>query len=107
MRNVSVKLLTQILEEMKSMRSDINDVKGELNGVRGELDDVKSGLIEIRGEIGEVKETQEIMQTQISETNRVVQAIREAQEVTSAKLDNLSMDVHILHGEIASLKQQT
>lgn len=44
------------------------------------------------------------MSTQLQETNEIVRAIRDRQEETDAKLDALSMDVHKLHGEVASVK---
>ncbi|MNP83219.1 hypothetical protein D3C76_1821030 [compost metagenome] len=45
------------------------------------------------------------MQTQLSETNSIVRAIRDRQEESDAKLDALSMDVHKQHGELSSLKE--
>ncbi|AZS18479.1 hypothetical protein EI981_26395 [Paenibacillus lutimineralis] len=59
----------------------------------------------MKSELGSLKETQALMQSQLSETNAIVRAIRDRQEETDAKLDALSMDVHKLHGELTHLKE--
>lgn len=43
----------------------------------------------------------------VDEVKQIVLALREGQEVTNAKLDALSMDVHKLNGELSAVKEQT
>ena len=42
-----------------------------------------------------------LIQTQQNETNQLIQAIRDRQEETDAKLDSLSMDVNKIHGIVS------
>lgn len=58
----------------------------------------------MKSEIKDIKESQHLMQTQLNKTNEIVRAIRHRQEETNTKLDALSMDVYRLHGEVLSLK---
>ncbi|KEF40255.1 hypothetical protein M670_00277 [Schinkia azotoformans MEV2011] len=51
-------------------------------------------------EIKDIKETQNLMQSQLKETNEIVHAIRDRQEETDAKLDSLSMDINKIHGVV-------
>ena len=62
-------------------------------------------LRKILEEIQSVKETQNLTQTQLTETNQIVRAIRDRQENTDAKLESISMDVNKIHGEIISIKE--
>lgn len=79
------KILEQILEELKSMNKRIDSIEEE----------VKS-----------TKDTQKLMQTQLTETNQIVRAIRDRQDETDAKLDALAIDVHKLHGELNFVKEE-
>lgn len=69
------------------------------------LHQILQKLDQIETEVTSLKGTQELMQTQLGETNAIVRAIRDRQDETDAKLDALSMDVHKLHGELSSLKE--
>lgn len=78
---MSEKLLLQILEELKSIKE-----------AQQSMEDMQQSMLE----------TQQLMQAQLKETNQIVSAIRDRQEETDAKLDN--MDIHTLHGAVAEIK---
>lgn len=76
-----------------------------LHQILQKLDQIDFKVQTITRDVESLKGTQELMQTQLGETNAIVRAIRDRQDETDAKLDALSMDVHKLHGELSSLKE--
>lgn len=42
----------------------------------------------------------------LDELKEIVVALRDHQEETDAKLENLTMDVHKMHGDVTSIKEQ-
>lgn len=108
---MSEQLLHQILQkldhiesEQQSLRSDMQSMKSDMQSMKSDIQSMKSDMQSMKSDILGLKETQGLMQTQLQETNEIVRAIRNRQEETDAKLDALSMDVHKLHGEVASIK---
>lgn len=45
------------------------------------------------------------IKSQLDENTQITKTIRDRQEETDAKLENLSMDVHKIKGELLSLKE--
>ncbi|WP_229520839.1 hypothetical protein [Paenibacillus sp. GM2] len=95
---MSEQLLQQIIQKLDRIENDQQAMKSDMGSMKSELGSMKS-------ELGSMKETQALMQSQLSETNAIVRAIRDRQEETDAKLDALSMDVHKLHGELTHVKE--
>lgn len=95
---MSEQLLQQIIQKLDRIENEQQAMKSEMGSMTSELGSLKS-------ELGSLKETQSLMQSQLSETNAIVRAIRDRQEETDAKLDALSIDVHKLHGELTHLKE--
>ncbi|WP_203246306.1 hypothetical protein [Sporosarcina beigongshangi] len=80
---MSEQLLQQILGEFKEMRTEMQEFKTEMQGFKTE---------------------QQSMKAQLDENTQLTRAIFDRQEETDAKLENLTMDVHKLHGEVAEIK---
>ena len=102
---MSEQLLQQILQKLDRIENEQQAMKSDMGSMKSELGSMKSELGSMKSELGSLKETQALMQSQLSETNAIVRAIRDRQEETDAKLDALSMDVHKLHGELTHLKE--
>lgn len=102
---MSEQLLQQIIQKLDRIENEQQAMKSEIGSVKSELGSVKSELGSMKSELGSLREIQALMQSQLSETNAIVRAIRDRQEETDAKLDALSMDVHKLHGELTHLKE--
>ena len=49
----------------------------------------------------------ESLESQTTENTQLLKAVINRQEETDAKLDNMAMDIHKLHGEVTSLEDQT
>ncbi|WP_334072177.1 MULTISPECIES: hypothetical protein [Paenibacillus] len=95
---MSEQLLHQILQKLDHIETDVQTMKSDMQTMKSDMQTMKKDVVSL-------KETQELMQTQLGETNAIVRAIRDRQDETDAKLDALSMDVHKLHGELSSLKE--
>ncbi|WP_227011599.1 hypothetical protein [Paenibacillus lutimineralis] len=102
---MSEQLLQQIIQKLDRIENEQQAMKSDMGSMKSELGSMKSELGSMKSELGSLKETQALMQSQLSETNAIVRAIRDRQEETDAKLDALSMDVHKLHGELTHLKE--
>lgn len=91
--------------EMQTVKSDMQTIKSEMQTMKSEMQTMKSDMQTMKADIQSVKGTQELMQTQLDETNAIVRAIRDRQDETDAKLDALSMDVHKLRGDFVLLQE--
>lgn len=91
--------------EMQTMKTDMQTMKSDMQTMKSDIEIMKSDMGTVKSDILDLKESQGLMQIQLNETNAIVRAIRDRQEETDAKLDALSIDVHKLHGEIASIKE--
>lgn len=80
------------------MKNDIHDVKSELGNVKNDIHDVKSDIHDVKSELHHVK-------SQLNENTEIIKAILHRQEETDAILDQLTVDVHQLHGEMTKLKK--
>lgn len=101
---MSEQLLHQILQKLDHIESEQQSLRSDMQSMKSDMQSMKSDMQSMKSDILGLKETQGLMQTQLQETNEIVRAIRDRQEETDAKLDALSMDVHKLHGEVASIK---
>lgn len=52
-----------------------------------------------------ILEKLELLESGQKKLNQIVQAIRDRQENSDAKLESVSMDVHKLHGEMTNIKE--
>ncbi|MFD3259340.1 hypothetical protein ACE3MQ_12085 [Paenibacillus lentus] len=109
---MSEQLLREILQkvsnieiEQGSMKSDMQTMKSEMKIMQSDMKTIKSEMQTMKADVQSVKGTQELMQTQLNETNAIVRAIRDRQDETDAKLDALSMDVHKLRGDFVRLQE--
>lgn len=101
---MSEQLLHQILRKLDQIEAEQSSMKTDFQSMKSDMQSIKTEMQSMKADIVGLKESQELMQTQISETNSIARAIRDRQEETDAKLDALSMDVHQLHGELSSIK---
>lgn len=73
--NLTLRVLIDIREEMRGMRSELVEVKGELVEVKGELVEVKGELVEMKDELVHVNERLANMDAAIKDTNVTVRFI--------------------------------
>lgn len=76
-----------------------------LNQILEELQSVKKTQSLMHTQLTDMKETQNLMQTQLTETNEIVHAIRDRQDETDAKLENLTFQNHKLQGDVVAIKE--
>lgn len=77
------KMLELILQKIDGLGAKVDSLEAKVGGLEAKVDG---------------------MQAQIDENTQIIKAIHHRQEETDAKLDNIAMDVHKLHGEVATLK---
>ncbi|WP_078428139.1 hypothetical protein [Alkalihalobacterium alkalinitrilicum] len=82
---MSDQILQQILQELKIIKSDQQQMKDDQQEMKSDIQNMKPLL---------------------DENTAIVKAIRDRQEETDAKLENLATDVHQIHGEIARLDEK-
>lgn len=64
-------------------------------------------LLDILSELKFMREELSSVKSQTEENTQLLQAVIHRQEESDAKIDNMAMDVHKLHGEVAAVKDQT
>ncbi|WP_342509631.1 hypothetical protein [Sporosarcina sp. FSL K6-2383] len=101
---MSEQLLQQILIEFKEMRTEMQEFKTEIQGFKTEMQGFKTEMQGFKTEMQGFKTEQQSMKVQLDENTQLTRAIFDRQEETDAKLENLTMDVHKLHGEVAEIK---
>ncbi len=72
-------------EDMQTVKSDIKDLKGDVQTLKGDVTNLKSGQAEL---------------FQLSS------AIRNAQELTNAKLEGLTLDVRRAEGNLVRIEEK-
>ncbi|MEK5037986.1 hypothetical protein [Sporosarcina sp. FSL K6-3457] len=130
---MSEKILLQILAEVKDLRTDVNDIKADITGIKSEITSMKTDITGIKSEITSMKTDitgikseitsmktditgikSEItvmkaditsMKAQLDKNTQIIKVIRDRQEETDAKLENLTMDVHHMRGELTALTE--
>lgn len=95
---MSEKILLQILAEVKDLRTDVNGIKADITGIKSEITGMKADITGIKSEITGMK-------AQLDENTQIIKVIRDRQEETDAKLENLTMDVHHMRGELTALTE--
>ncbi|EKN64573.1 hypothetical protein P9E76_06925 [Schinkia azotoformans] len=65
-----------------------------MNEIKGMKEDIKG-----------LKEDNQSIKSQLEENTQLTKAIHHRQEESDAKLENLSMDMHLMRGELSSLKE--
>ncbi|MCL1632762.1 hypothetical protein M3N64_12610 [Sporolactobacillus sp. CPB3-1] len=121
---MSEKVLLQILDKLTGMDARFDHLEMRLDRVEARLDQIETRMdriesrmdqietrmdriesrmdqIEIR--MDQLEEKQDLMQEQLNETNRVLKAVYDRQEVSDAKLVALSSDVDSLHGYVKKI----
>ena len=81
---MSEKILLQILAEVKDIRTDVNGIKVEITDMKADITSIKA---------------------QLDENTQIIKVIRDRQEETDAKLENLTMDVHHMRGDLTALTE--
>ena len=100
---MSEKILLQILAEVKDLRTDVNGMKVEFTGIKSEITGMKADITGIKSEITGMKADITSMKAQLNENTQIIKVIRDRQEETDAKLENLTMDVHHMRGDLSAL----
>lgn len=95
---MSEKLLLQILAEVKDLRTDVNGIKSEITDMKADINGIKSEITGMKADITSMK-------AQLDENTQIIKVIRDRQEETDAKLENLTMDVHQMRGEVTALAE--
>ena len=102
---MSEKILLQILAEVKDLRTDVNDIKTDITGIKSEINGLKADITGIKSEITDMKADITSMKAQLDENTQIIKVIRDRQEETDAKLENLTMDVHHMRGDLTALTE--
>lgn len=102
---MSEQLLREILQKVSNIEIEQGSMKSDMQTMKSDMETIKSEMQTMKADIQSVKGTQELMQTQLNQTNAIVRAIRDRQDETDAKLDALSMDVHKLRGDFVRLQE--
>lgn len=84
-------------EELKLMLQEV---------LQEALKPIKNDIALIKGEINLIKDDIALVKVQLSETNEIVRAIRDRQEETDAKIESMDMEIHKLHGSVATLNEK-
>lgn len=92
-------LLQQILSELKEVKTDIQGMKTDIQGMKTDIQVLKT-------DVSSIKKEQQLMKIQLDENTQMIRAIYDRQEETDARQEALTMDVHKLHGEVASIKEE-
>lgn len=82
----------------------LHQILHKLDHIKSEQQSMKSDIQSMKSDILDLRETQELMRAQLQETDEIVRVILDRQGEIDAKLDALSLDVHKLQGELASIK---
>lgn len=81
------------LQDMKAdiadMKTDMAEVKAEQKAMKADIAEVKAEQKAMKADIAGLKTEQTMMTKQIHENHMMLSAIREAQELTHAELDQL------------------
>ncbi|SOB93768.1 hypothetical protein SAMN05880501_101696 [Ureibacillus xyleni] len=64
-------------------------------------------MSQFKAELSQVKTEMSQVNAQLDENTQITKAILHRQDETDAKLDQLAMDVHNLHAEVASTKEES
>lgn len=99
-------LLQQILREIQGVRGEMSDLKQDVSTLKQGVGDLKHDVSTLKQDVGDLKQSQNIMQQQLDENTQMLKAILHRQDETDAKLDNLSLDVHKLHGIVTANTQK-
>jgi len=109
---LSEKILQQILVEMQDLTKEVSGIKleiagikSEVTGIKSEVADIKSEVTGIKSEVTGIKSEVTGIKSQLDENTQIVKVIRDRQEETDAKLENLTMDVHHVRGELTALSK--
>lgn len=70
------------------------------------LQQILTELTGIKNEVTGIKNEQATIKSQLEENTQLTKAIFNRQEETDAKLENLTMEVHKIHGDLSSLKDE-
>lgn len=96
----------EIKVEQQEMRAEVQEIKVEQQEMRTGVQAIKVEQQGMRTELQEVKAEQRLMSAKLDENIQITHAIFDRQEETDAKLGALTMDVHKIHGEITSIKEE-
>ena len=102
---MSEKILLQILAEVKDLRIDVNGIKAEITGIKSEITGMKADINGIKSKITGMKADITSIKAQLDENTQIIKVIRDCQEETDAKLENLTMDVHHMRGDLTALTE--
>ncbi|GMO01444.1 hypothetical protein [Parageobacillus thermoglucosidasius] len=99
-------------EEQLTIRKEQQIIRQEQQAIRQEQQTIRQEQQTIRREQQillqgqkRLEEEQAFLQSGLKELNELMTALLHRQDETDAKLEAPATDVHIIHGEIASLKQ--
>ncbi len=109
---MSDKILLQILAEVKDLRTDVNVIKSEMTGMKSDITSMKaditgmkSEITGIKSDITSMKADITSMKAQLDENTQIIKVIRDRQEETDAKLENLTMAVHHMRGDLTAVTE--
>jgi uncharacterized phage infection (PIP) family protein YhgE len=87
--------LDLIIEKLERLEGGVEELRMGHQRLEGGVEELRMGHQRLEG-------GQASLVTGLMETNQIVRAIRDRQEVTDAKLEAVSMDVHKLIGKVES-----
>ncbi|SFG48569.1 hypothetical protein [Sporolactobacillus nakayamae] len=100
---MSEKVLLQILDKLTGMDERFDRLETRMDRIETRMEKMETRMSQMETRMDRMEEKQDLMQTQLNETNRILKAVYDRQEVSDAKLAALSSDVDKLHGYVKKI----
>jgi chromosome segregation ATPase len=112
------KILNEILDGVKTMKTDVSDLKegqnrieADISGLKEEAKTIKtdvSGLKQgqnrMEADVIRLKEGQSRLETQVLENTQILNALEHAAQVSKAEHDNMALSIAEMKGEIKNMR---
>lgn len=90
----------ELKDVLKSVIAEaLQPIQVELQQLNNRVGSIETDLANVKSEVAHVK-------SQLDENTKLTRAIFDRQEESDARLENLSMDFHKMHGDVTSIKEQ-
>ncbi|HHW37246.1 MAG TPA: hypothetical protein GXX18_08425 [Bacillales bacterium] len=66
---------------------------------------MKEDVTGLKVDVKALQEDNQSIKSQLDENTQLLKALHHRQDETDAKLENLTMDMHLMRGELSSLKE--
>ena len=93
-------------EDMQTVKSDIKDLKGDVKTLKGDVQTLKRDVQTLKGDVQTLKGDVGNLKAGQAELFQLSSAIRNAQELTNAKLEGLTLDVRRAEGNLVRIEEK-